>query len=133
MSATDSTTVAAKVAEIDGKTGASIPRSAGSAQTIEQAFNGIGAKNAENIPMSATDSTTVAAKITDLESKTSSIVKTVNGEEPDAQGNVEIDEVNSAKNLTSDISQATRGAFILRTTGGSRNVGMAAERGGGRS
>lgn len=123
MSASDETSVAAKVAEIDGKTGASIPLSAGSAQTIEQAFNGIGAKNAENIPMSATDSTTVAAKITDLESKTSDIVKTVNGEEPDAQGNVEIDEVNSAKNLTSNISQATRGAFILRTTGGSRNVG----------
>ena len=123
MSASDETSVAAKVAEIDGKTGESIPLSAGSAQTIEQAFNSIGAKNAENIPMSATDSATVAAKITDLESKTSSIVKTVNGEEPDAQGNVEIDEVNSAKNLTSDISQATRGAFILRTTGASRNVG----------
>lgn len=124
MSETDQTTVARAIEDVDGKTGADIPLTgAPGAQTIAEAIQGSTAQNAETIPMSETDSTTVAAKITEVEGLATGAVKEVNGETPDTDGRVEITEVAFAQNLTSDISQAARGAFILRTTGGSRNVG----------
>lgn len=124
MSESDSTTVKAKIQAVDGKTGASIPLTAAEgAPSIAEAFNGIGAQNATTIPMSAeTGAQTVAAKIAEMETAAAGTVKSVNGVAADANGDVPLNEVPFAQNLTSDQAQAVVGAFILRTTGGSRSV-----------
>lgn len=124
MSESDSTTVKAKIQAVDGKTGASIPLTAAEgAPSIAEAFNGIGAQNATTIPMSAeTGAQTVAAKIAEMETAAAGTVKSVNGVASDANGDVPLNEVPFAQNLTSDQAQAVVGAFILRTTGGSRSV-----------
>ena len=125
MSESDSTTVKAKIQAVDGKTGATIPLTAEQgAPSIAEAFNGIGAQNATTIPMStAQGAQTIAQKIAEMETAAEGNVKSVNSEAPDENGNVQLTEVPAAQNLTSDSSQAVVGAFILRTTGGSRSVG----------
>ena len=125
MSESDSTTVKAKIQAVDGKTGATIPLTEEQgAPSIADAFNGIGAQNATTIPMStAQGAQTIAQKIAEMETAAEGTVKSVNSEVPDENGNAEITEVPAAQNLTSDSSQTVVGAFILRTTGGSRSVG----------
>lgn len=125
MSESDSTTVKNKILAVDGKTGASIPLTAAQgAPSIAEAFNGIGAQNATTIPMSAEQGAqTVAAKIAEMETAAAGTVKSVNGVAADTNGDVPLNEVPFAQNLTSDQAQAVVGAFILRTTGGSRSVG----------
>jgi len=125
MSESDSTTVKAKIQAVDGKTGETIPLTAEQgAPSIAEAFNGIGAQNATTIPMStAQGAQTIAQKIAEMETAAEGMVKSVNSEVPDENGNVEITEVPAAQNLTSDSSQTVVGDFILRTTGGSRSVG----------
>lgn len=49
-------------------------------------------------------------------------VKSVNGELPDENGNIEIDEVPYAGNLTSDSTQTSRGTFIQRSSGGTASI-----------
>lgn len=50
-------------------------------------------------------------------------VKSVNGNLPDALGDITVDRVNYAGDLESSSSQGSTGAFIVRTTGGSQSVG----------
>lgn len=124
VSGEDETTLAEAIEDLDGRTGADIPLTAAEgSQTIAEAFNGIGAQDATTIPMSSTDATTIAEKIGAMETAAEGNVKSVNSEVPDENGNVQLTEVPAAQNLTSDSSQAVVGAFILRTTGGSRSVG----------
>lgn len=124
VSGEDETTLAEAIEDLDGRTGADIPLTdAEGSQTIAEAFNGIGAQDATTIPMSSTDATTIAEKIGAMETAAEGNVKSVNSEVPDENGNVQLTEVPAAQNLTSDSSQAVVGAFILRTTGGSRSVG----------
>ena len=68
MSASDQTTLAAKIAAIDSKTGQDIPVRSGSQQTIAQALENVGtAQTAQTIPMSdATGAPTIAAMIASL-------------------------------------------------------------------
>ena len=124
MSSTDSTTTFDAIRAAAGRTAADIPMSdAAGAQTIAQVIGTLGGETAESIPMSTADSTPVATKILAVESTANSAVKTVNSEQPDANGNVQINQVPLAANLSSDQNQSSMGAFLLRTTGGSRSVG----------
>lgn len=87
---------------------------------MEQA---LATKTAADIPMSSEEGAdTVAEAIEALQEGAAGCVKSVNGNEPDENGNVQLTEVPAAQNLTSDSSQAVVGAFILRTAGGSRSV-----------
>ena len=125
VSGEDETTLAEAIEDLGGRTGADIPLTAAEgSQTIAEAFNGIGAQNATTIPMStAQGAQTIAQKIAEMETAAEGTVKSVNSEVPDGNGNVQLTEVPAAQNLTSDSSQTVVGAFILRTTGGSRSVG----------
>ena len=124
VSGEDDTTLAEAIEDLDGRTGADIPLTAAEgSQTIAEAFSGIGAQDATTIPMSGTDATTIAEKIGEMETDAADNVKSVNGVDPDENGNVQLTEVPAAQNLTSDSAQAVVGAFILRTTGGTRSVG----------
>ena len=124
VSGEDDTTLAEAIEDLDGRTGADIPLTAAEgSQTIAEAFSGIGAQDATTIPMSGTDATTIAEKIGEMETGAADNVKSVNGVDPDENGNVQLTEVPAAQNLTSDSAQAVVGAFILRTTGGTRSVG----------
>lgn len=49
-------------------------------------------------------------------------VRSVNGETPDATGNVRVNEVELARNLTAPDAQASIDTFIYRTTGGSASL-----------
>ena len=124
MSGDDETTLKSAIETASNRTGADIPLTADSgAATIAAAIAALGTETAQVIPMSDTDSTTVATKINSLETAAAAAVKSVNGGTPDANGDVTINSVPLAANLTSDQSQAVTGSFVIRTTGGSRSVG----------
>ena len=116
-------TIAAAVAAVDGKTGADIPLTgqAGS-QTIAQAFNENVNKTAENIQMSSSDTQTVAEAIGQLQDMADGVVLSVNGETPDGLGNVAVEEVAFARNLTAESAQATTGTFVNRMAGGTVSI-----------
>ena len=124
MSGDDETTLKSAIETASNRTGADIPLTADSgAATIAATIAALGTETAQVIPMSDTDSTTVATKIAGLETAAAAAVKSVNGGTPDANGDVTINSVPLAANLTSDQSQAVTGSFVIRTTGGSRSVG----------
>ena len=105
MSAQDSTTVETKVTGIeedlselaevveglDEKTAADIKYAEGSEETIKEHVDAMGSGN----------------------------VKSVNNVGPDANGNVDLETVPYADNLTSDAMTQVEGSFIIRTSGGS--------------
>lgn len=87
---------------------------------MEQA---LATKTAADIPMSSEEGAdSVAEAIEAIQEGAAGCVKSVNGNEPDENGNVQLTEVQAAQNLTSDSSQAVAGAFVLRTAGGNRSV-----------
>ena len=93
------------------------------AAAVQGALNALEGMTAADIPMSSTEGAdTVKAAIEALQTGAAGCVKSVNGETPNASGNVLLNTVPLAQNLTSDTSQASAGAFVLRTTGGSRSV-----------
>ena len=132
MSETDTTTIGAKIAQVDGKTGADIPVSGEDATKIGAALAALDGKTGADIAVSALDSTTVDAalgglddRVTALEEETPSaqdIVKSVNGQTPDADGAVTLTQVPYAGNLLSESSSVVTGSFIQRTTGGAASV-----------
>lgn len=152
MTSTDATTIQAKIAAVDGKTAADIPMSSEeSAQSVAAAVAAAGNKTGDDIAVSATDSTTVSDKLdaintvatgaanrtgatipygsgsstikTVVDGLSGEMVKSVNGETPDADGDVEITTVALADNLTSETTQTSSGEFIMRTSGGSASIG----------
>ena len=132
VSGTDTRTIAAAIAAGDGKTGADIPVSGTDATKISAALAAVGAKTGADIPVSALDSTKLNAalsslgeRVTTLETEgvqADDVVKSVNGNTPDTDGDVSLSQVPYAGNLVSDQSQAIREAFIQRTTGGTASV-----------
>ena len=96
------------------------------APTIAQAISSTQAKTADAIAMSSSDETTVAEKISGiedaLEADEAAMVKSVNGELPDEDGDVTINTVPYAQNLESESSQTNTGTFIERSTGGEASV-----------
>lgn len=124
LSGTDDTTVQEAVEDLAGRNAETIPMSAApGAPSIAEAMADIGGDTAENIPMSGSDSTTVAEKIAEIEESADAAVKSVNGVTADENGELVLNSVPLAANLTSDQSQAVTGGFTIRTTGGSRSVG----------
>lgn len=69
--------------------------------------------------MSFLDNTGLAYFYNKLKEK---FIRSVNGETPDATGNVRINEVDLAKNLTAPDAQASIDTFVYRTTGGSASL-----------
>lgn len=116
-------TIAAAVAAVNGKTGADIPLTGQEgSQTIAQAFSDNVNKTAENIQMSSSDTTTVAEAIGDLQEIADGVVLSVNGITPNNLGNVTVEEVAYARNLTADTAQATAVAFVQRMAGGTASI-----------
>lgn len=93
------------------------------APTLAEMYENMQTPTAENVPMGAEDETTIAEKIEEMESAAEGCVKSVNGNAADENGDVTLNSVPFAQNLTSDTSQAVASEFIVRTTGGSRSVG----------
>lgn len=123
VSDSDTTKLNAKIAALDGKTGADIPLTGQTgSQTIAQAFNENVNKTAENIQMSSSDTQTVAEAIGQLQDMADGVVLSVNGETPDGMGNVAVEEVAFARNLTAESAQATTGTFVNRMAGGTVSI-----------
>ena len=104
MSSTNETTVAEKIAEIEYT---------GNANANDITM--LKAKTAAQIEMSTIDTTTVKEAIEGR-------ARTVNGNGPDEDGNVEVTNVALADNLTSSSSQTTLDTFTERTSGGDKSV-----------
>lgn len=61
-------------------------------------------------------------KLKDIFLQIKDAVHSVNGEEPDANGNINIRTVPYAQNLESELSQRNGGTFIMRTAGGTSSI-----------
>lgn len=85
------------------------------AESQSEAIQLLQQKTGADIPMSAEDNTPVAEAIGQR-------IKTVNGNAPDADGNVEVDHALTADNLTSANSQNSIGEWARRTSGGSASI-----------
>ena len=58
-----------------------------------------------------------AIKVTD-----SKMVKSVNGDEPDEDGNINVDQVKFAEQIVADDAQQSSGEYVIRTTGGDASL-----------
>ena len=72
-------------------------------------------RTGDDIHVSSTDATPISEAL-------EGVVKTVNGEGPDGDGNVQVDHTMTADNLTSSASQTTIGEFARRTSGGNASI-----------
>lgn len=127
--------------------GTDIPMSTTDTTTLKVAIDAAANRKATDIPMSGSDSTTIAAKMTAVEESATrtgaeipltdalgaptiaeaieaneGAVKSVNGEEPDANGDVTLQRVSLAGNLETSFKQQSSGAFLRRTSGGSAAI-----------
>ena len=119
----DNTKLDVKIAAIDGKTGEDIPLSgAVGAPSIASAIADSLSVAADEIPLEEDSQTTVKDELERLDSEKGT-VKTVNGQEPGSNGNVQVAEVAYARNLISDASRAAAGTFVERLSGGGASLG----------
>ena len=128
-SAPDADTIAEAIAEAAGKTAEDITMSSGSQTTLAEkigtmenveqanstAITALQGKTGADIPVSGSDSTKIADAL-------AATVKTVNGETPDENGNVNVMHAMTADNLTSNASQTVNAEFVRRTSGGTASV-----------
>jgi hypothetical protein len=128
-SAAGANTIAQEIAASEGKTAEDIPMASGSEITVAQkigAMENVETANSEaiaalqgrtgaDIPLTAEDTTNVTEAI-------AARVKTVNGQLPDQDGNVDVDHALTADNLTSNSSQQSVSSFVRRTSGGSASI-----------
>jgi len=122
MSDSDTTTLKEAIEAEQDKTGADIPISTDEgAPTIKASIEAMD-KTADAINMSASDTSKVSERIIALETGAAGMVKSVNNNLPDANGNVHVNKVPLADNLDSSFSQTSSGEFIMRTTGGSASI-----------
>lgn len=133
-SAAGAKTIAQELSESESRTAEDIAMGPGSTTTLAEkigsmdnvatansnAIRDLQSQTGENIPMGPEDDTPVSQAIM-------ARVKTVNGNGPDADGNVEVDHALTADNLTSANSQNSIGEWTRRTAGGSASIanGMA--------
>ena len=123
MSSTDEQTVQAAVAAAAARTGADIPISGtAGAPTIQEAIADGLAVTADEIPLAEGSTTMVSDELARLESAKGT-VKTVNGVTPGSTGNVQIEQVEYARNLVSTTAQQGAGVILERTTGGQATIG----------
>ena len=127
--------------------GEDVPMSDTDTRTLKVAIDAAANRKATDIPMSGSDSTTIAAKMSAVEESATrtgaeipltealgaptiaeaieaneGAVKSVNGEEPDANGDVTLQRVSLAGNLETSFQQQSSGAFLRRTSGGSAAI-----------
>lgn len=122
MSGTDERTVQAAVNAAAARTGADIPVSgAPGAQTIQEAIADGLAVTADEIPLADGSTVTVAYELNRLDNVKGN-VQTVNGKTPGSNGNVQVEEVDYARNLVSTSSQQGAGEILERTSGGTATV-----------
>ena len=129
-SAPGAQSVAAAIEAQAGKTAADIPMtSSPTSQTIGQkittmdsieenlanSINALNAKAGDTIKLEAGGDQTVKEAIEER-------VRTVNGDLPDVNGNVQVTNALFADNLTSSQSQSSVGEFVRRTAGGSASI-----------
>lgn len=122
-------TIAQEIADSENKTAEDIVMAPGSQITVagkigavenvgeanSEAITALQNQTAEDIPLSAEDTASVAEAIAER-------VKTVNGNLPDQDGNVDVDHALTADNLTSSASQQTIASFVRRTSGGNASI-----------
>ena len=104
MSVSDQTSVAAKIGAMANVENAN--------STAIVALQG---RTGDDIHVSGEDATPISEAL-------EGVVKTVNGEGPDGDGNVQVDHTMTADNLTSSASQTTIGEFARRTSGGNASI-----------
>lgn len=118
-------TIAQEIAGIGDMTAEDIRMAEGSQTTIAEKIGSmenvetqnsddiivLKAKTGADLDVSATDKQKISEALAER-------VKTVNGDGPDASGNVEVKHTLTADNLTSDQSQTVTGEFARRTSGG---------------
>ena len=122
MSSTDERTVQAAVNAAAARTGADIPiNGTAGAQTIQEAIADGLAVTADEIPLSDGSTVTVAYELNRLDNVKGN-VQTVNGKTPGSNGNVQVEEVDYARNLVSTSAQQGAGMILERTSGGSATV-----------
>lgn len=128
-SAAGAKTIAQELSESESRTAEDIVMGPGSTTTLaakigamdnvatanSNAIYELQSQTGEDIPMGPEDSTPVAQAV-------KARVRTVNGNQPDEDGNVEVDHALTADNLTSANSQTSIGEWTRRTSGGSTPV-----------
>ena len=128
-SASGAKTIAQEIADNEDKTAEDILMAPGSAVTVagkvgaveiagtanSEAIALLQAKTGADIAVSAEDSTKIADAL-------AARIRTVNGDGPDDNGNVQVQHALTADNLTSSASQNTTGEFVRRTSGGSASI-----------
>ena len=122
-------TIAEEIATSESRTAEEIMMASGSQVSVAQklgAVEAVGtsnsnsiaalqAKTGDNIPISSDDDTPISQAMAER-------VKTVNGQLPDDDGNVDVDHALTADNLTSNASQNSVGSFVRRTSGGTASI-----------
>ena len=122
MGESDNTLVSEAVAAVAARTGSDIPiSSASGAPSIAEAIASGLAVTAEEIPLAEGSSTMVSDELTRLDTVKGNI-KTVNGQSPTSNGNVQVEQVDYARNLVSTDVQQGAGTFTERTAGGSATI-----------
>ena len=122
-------TIGQAISEAGGKSAEDIPMTSGSEvsvagkiaamQAVENANSSaisiLQGKAGDTIRLTADEEQTIAQAV-------GSCVKTVNGDQPDETGNVEVNHTLTADNLTSSQSQTSVGEWARRTSGGSASI-----------
>lgn len=122
MGESDNTLVSEAVAAVAARTGSDIPiSSASGAPSIAEAIASGLAVTADEIPLAEGSSTMVSDELTRLDTVKGNI-KTVNGQSPTSNGNVQVEQVDYARNLVSTDVQQGAGTFTERTAGGSATI-----------
>ena len=124
--------VGGEIVALKGRTGADIPVSGeAGARSIADAIGEIdsGASvtgGVLTLPGSVTDSSTeVHGALVGGEAlpiRDAGAVRSINGQEPDGNGNVSITHVENATNLVADDAQSNIGIFLMRTSGGTTPI-----------
>ena len=117
--------------EAEGRTAADIPMTAeegapsigakiGAMDTVatanSTAIQALQGKAGDTIPLKTGGTETIAEAVENT-------VRSVNGDGPDAEGNVQVTHTMTADNLTSAQSQTITGSFVRRPSGGATSVG----------
>jgi len=128
-SAPGAKTIAQEIADSEDKTAEDILMAPGSQVTVagkvgavetagtanSQAIAALQAQTGADIPVSETDDTPISEAL-------DARIRTVNGDGPDDNGNVQVQHALTADNLTSSASQNTTGEYVRRTSGGSASI-----------
>ena len=122
--------IATVIGTLGGKTAADIPMSSTDSTTIAAAMaDKLGADSIDDtlaVEGKAADAKAagdaIAALESEMETQLSGVVRRVNSETPDETGNVVLNQVPLAGNLTSDAVQTSEAEYIARSSGGEMSI-----------